>query len=276
MSLFFGHKRKKSDTKAGTEKAEQRQLLSYQVANLQGVGTRERQEDSFAFANVLDVTEIRKKGMLAVVADGMGGMQDGKEASEIAIARIREAFEGMDRQGDLALQLCGAVFDAGDEVFRRLNGGGGSTLVACILYQEQLYFASVGDSYLYLKRGQQLIRLNREQNCRTQSYLETIRLGSMEPSAGRNHEEKEALTQFLGMEGMDEVDFVRRPFPLKDGDILLICSDGVGGALSEQEILSGLTSQSPAEMCTAIEDQIWLQEKEYLDNYTMLVIQCSY
>ncbi len=276
MSLFFGHKRKKSDTKAGTEKAEQRQLLSYQVANLQGVGTRERQEDSFAFANVLDVTEIRKKGMLAVVADGMGGMQDGKEASEIAIAGIREAFEGMDRQGDLALQLCGAVFDAGDEVFRRLNGGGGSTLVACILYQEQLYFASVGDSYLYLKRGQQLIRLNREQNCRTQSYLETIRLGSMEPSAGRNHEEKEALTQFLGMEGMDEVDFVRRPFPLKDGDILLICSDGVGGALSEQEILSGLTSQSPAEMCTAIEDQIWLQEKEYLDNYTMLVIQCSY
>lgn len=276
MSLFFGHKRKEPNIKTRSEKAEQRQLLSYQVANLQGIGARERQEDSFAFANVLDVTEIRKKGMLAVVADGMGGMRDGKEASEIAIASIREAFEGMDREGDLALQLCSAVFSAGDEVFCRLNGGGGSTLVACILYKEQLYFASVGDSYLYLKRGQQLIRLNREQNCRTQGYLETIRSGSMEPSAGRNHEEKEALTQFLGMEGMDEVDFVRRPFPLKEGDILLICSDGVGGVLSEQEILSGLISQSPAEMCAAIEDQILLQEKEYLDNYTMLVIQCSY
>ena len=57
-------------------------LLSYQVANLQGRGTRERQEDSFAFANALDVTEILRRGLLAVVADGMGGLKDGREVSQ--------------------------------------------------------------------------------------------------------------------------------------------------------------------------------------------------
>ena len=51
-------------------------LLSYQVANLQGIGTRERQEDSFAFVNALDVTEMRRKGLLAIVADVMGGLNN--------------------------------------------------------------------------------------------------------------------------------------------------------------------------------------------------------
>ena len=61
-------------------------LLSYQVANLQGRGTRERQEDSFAFANALDVTEILRRGLLAVVADGMGGLKDGREVSQACVA----------------------------------------------------------------------------------------------------------------------------------------------------------------------------------------------
>lgn len=274
MNLFF--KKNKQDDKKRMSKAGQRQLLSYQVANLQGIGTRERQEDSFAFANVLDVTEIRKKGMLAVVADGMGGMEDGKQASEIVIARLREAFEKMNRKSDLSRQLCESVYMAGDEVFRILDGNGGSTVVACILFQEKLYFTSVGDSFLFLKRGKQLFRLNREQNCRTESYLQAIRCGNIDPSRGQNHWEGDALTQFLGMRDMKEVDFLRRPFALRDEDVLLICSDGVGGVLTEQEILDSLGKQNPTKMCEAIEEQIWRQERDYQDNYTALIIQCGY
>ena len=69
-----------------------KRLLSYQVANLQGVGARARQEDSFTVANAFDVTEIKEKGLLFVVCDGMGGMKDGKVASETAIASIRNSF----------------------------------------------------------------------------------------------------------------------------------------------------------------------------------------
>ena len=62
-----------------------KRLLSYNVANLQGKGSREYQEDSFGFVNALDVTEIRIKGLFAAVADGMGGMQGGREASTLVM-----------------------------------------------------------------------------------------------------------------------------------------------------------------------------------------------
>ncbi|MCM1092213.1 MAG: protein phosphatase 2C domain-containing protein [Butyrivibrio sp.] len=250
--------------------------LSYQVANLQGVGTREHQEDSFAFSNALDVTGIRKKGLLAVVADGMGGMRDGKLASETAANCLKKIFDGMDRSGDLAQQLCDGVFSAGEQVRKALDGEGGSTVVACIVYQEQMYYASVGDSFLYLKRGQQLIRLNCVHNCKNQAYLETIRSGSMNPDRGRNHREKAALTQFLGMDGLDEVDYLRRPLPLQDGDIILICSDGVGGVLTEQELALCLEEKNPSKMCAEIENAIVEKKLNSKDNYTALVIQCGY
>ena len=276
MNLFSLRRRQVHSGKNKASASTRGLLLSYQVANLQGIGTRERQEDSFAFVNVMDVTKIRKDGLMAVVADGMGGMKDGKLASETVIAVLKEDFKKMDRESDLAQQLCQSVFDAGENVCRLLNGDGGSTVVACILFQEQLYFVSVGDSFLYLKRGQELIRLNREQNCQARAYLETIRSGSMDPTEAQNHREKTALTQFLGMDGMDEMDFLRRPFLLQDEDVLLICSDGVGGVLTEQELLVCLCEESPDRMCSAIEEKIWQHDETYQDNYTALIIKCGY
>ena len=70
-------------------------LLSYQVANLQQKGARPYQEDSFAFVNALDVTEIRENGLMAIVADGMGGMEAGKQVSEMAVSCMVSAFSQM-------------------------------------------------------------------------------------------------------------------------------------------------------------------------------------
>lgn len=133
-------------------------LLTYQVANLQEVGARARQEDSFMFANAFDVTEIREKGLLFVVCDGMGGMKDGKVASETAIASIRQSFINMDRDADLAKQLKESVYLAADEVEQRLGGDGGSTLVAGILFQEkecrrQFSVSEAGESAFPVKPG---------------------------------------------------------------------------------------------------------------------------
>lgn len=253
-----------------------KRLLTYQVANLQEVGARERQEDSFTFANAFDVTEIREKGLLFVVCDGMGGMKDGKVASETAIASIRRSFVNMDRSADLAKQLKESVYLAADEVEQRLGGDGGSTLVAGILFQEKLYYASVGDSFLYLKRGDQLYRLNREHNLCCQTYLESIRSGEMDPKAGRENPEAAALTQFLGMTGLDDVDGSVRPLPVRDGDVLLACSDGVGGVLSEKELLGALSLHSSQAMCQQINQGVIAHAKRNQDNYTALIVKCLY
>ncbi len=264
------------DEPASPAPAAPKRLISYRVANLQGIGSRERQEDSFTFVNAMDVTEIRRNGLLAIVADGMGGMRDGKVASEAAIACMKADFQAMDRSGDIAAQLRDSVLKAGASVFDCLGGSGGSTIVACIFYEEKLWFANVGDSYLYLLRDGQLLHLNREHNVLHERYLETIRAGGMDPEPARSDWEKAALSQFLGMDGMDDVDYLRRPLKLHDGDRFLLCSDGVGGVLSEATIQEFMEMDTPTETCAAMERAILLQNNRYQDNFTALVVQCGY
>lgn len=250
-------------------------LLSYQVANLQQKGARPYQEDSFAFVNALDVTEIRENGLMAIVADGMGGMEAGKQVSEMAVSCMVSAFSQMQRTGDLALQLRNAVIAADDALVQRFKGIGGTTLISCIIYDEKLYFASVGDSYLYLMRGGSLYRLNREQNYRHQLYTEAISAGSIDPTEADQDPDGHRLSAFLGMGGLSDLDYLRQPLPLRDGDILLLCSDGVGGVVTESQIIQNLSNNSAAEMCLNLDESVRRASRVHQDNYTALVIRCE-
>ncbi len=250
--------------------------LSYQAANLQGIGKRERQEDAFALVNVLDVTLARDKGILAVVADGMGGMEDGQWAGKTVVSSIKRSFSDMDMSEDIAPQLVGSVRKAADEVLEGVKGLGGSTVVACIVYNEELYFASVGDSGLYLNRNHQIYRLNKAHNIKNKRYLEQIKSGILEPESARRDPEAMALTQFMGMRGFDTIDFTYRPLPLTAGDTLLLCTDGVDGVLGEESILSCLLKPSTVLACDEIEKRVSLQDRRDQDNYTAVVLTCGY
>lgn len=257
---------------AGAEPPVERQI-SYQAANLQGLGVRERQEDSFTVAGAVDAEMVREKGLLFAVCDGMGGMLDGRLASETAIQSLRQSFQDMDRSRDLAAQLEQSVYRASSEVEAKIGGSGGSTVVIGILYQGGLYYASVGDSFLYLLRDGELLRLNAEQNLRRQHYLESIREGSMDPLPYREQPGGEALTAFLGMSGLDEVDRSLRPLPIDKGDVLLACSDGVGGVLDPEEIAEALEKPTAEEMCADLEAKIVSHNRANQDNYTAIVVK---
>ena len=251
-------------------------FLSYRGAQLQQIGTRANQEDSFAFVNISDVTLMRKRGLLAVVADGMGGMKDGKIASEAAIASIKEDFENLDPALDIPAQLRDSMIKANNIVFGELNAQGGSTGVVCVFYNEHLYYTSVGDSYLILKRGDTLYHLNRKQNMFTRVCLQQIREGSVDVTPARTHEEKAALTCFLGMRELRDIDYVLRPIPLMEGDVILLCSDGVGGVLNEDQLKECLSAPVPELMCRMMHEGIEAAGRRYQDNYTALVVQCVY
>lgn len=273
MWPFSGKKQRKHQRTVAPE-PEAQSPLSYRIANLQGVGMREYQEDSFGFANVLDVTQIRDKGLLAVVADGMGGMEGGKTASDMAVNAMRRGFEKLDYGSDLALQLTECAQKANGKIFEALGGRGGTTLIACVFYSEKLYYVSVGDSYLCLKRNGQLYHLNRKHNVMYDEYLKLVRKQCIDSSTARENPEKDALTLFLGMEFVDEPDYFRRPLELERGDVVLICSDGVGGVLGDGEVLDCLSRTAPQEMCEQLESSILGKRLPYQDNYTALVIQC--
>ena len=251
-------------------------FLSYHGAQLQQTGTRPRQEDSFAFANISDVTLMRCRGLLAVVADGMGGMKDGKVDSEAAIARIKTDFESLDVTADIPAQLRDTMIRANDEIFAELGAQGGSTGIVCVFYNESLYYASVGDSFLVLKRGNNIYHLNRKQNMFTRLCLQQIRDGSLDRFPAENNPEKAALTGYLGMRELRDVDCVLRPIPLMDGDVVLICSDGVGGVLSEDQLRECLSAPVPEEMCRRMHEMVIAAGRRYQDNYTALVVRCEY
>jgi len=251
-------------------------FLSYRGAQLQQTGTRAAQEDSFAFANISDVTLMRTRGLLAVVADGMGGMKDGKLASETAISRVKADFNTLDVAADIPAQLRDTMIRANDEIYAQLGAQGGSTGIICVFYEEGLYYASVGDSYLILKRGDNLYHLNRKQNMFTRLCLRQIRDNSLDRTPAETSPEKAALTGYLGMRDLRDIDYLLRPIPLMEGDVILICSDGVGGVLTEDQLKECLSAPEPEQMCRKMHEMVVAAERRYQDNYTALVIRCEY
>ena len=245
-----------------------------QVANLQGLGARAWQEDSFTVANAFNAAAAREKGLFFAVCDGMGGMKDGRLASETAIQSLRQSFQAMDRSQDLAQQLEQSVLQASSQVEARIGGGGGSTAVVGILYQDRLYYASVGDSFLYLLRDGVLLKLNAEHNLLHQKYLEAIQSGDLDPLPYQTLPDAAALTAFLGMMGLDQVDCSVSPLPIDGGDVLLACSDGVGSVLSPEEIAEALQKPTAEEMCADLEEKIASYNRLNQDNYTAIVIKC--
>lgn len=248
--------------------------LSFQCAAVQGIGSRENQEDAYALVNATDVTKICKEGLLALVADGMGGLERGEIASHLGIQTITDDFYAMDRTEQLETQLRESVLHAADIVYGALQGQGGSTIIACILYDEQLYYAGLGDSFLYLLRDGKLIKVNREHNMRQQHYLRCIHAGRMDASVHDSIPQQGAVTSFLGIDQLDDLDWLCKALPLQEEDVLLLCSDGVSGVLNLQEIAEAMSQLDANNAAAMLQSLVLSKSIANQDNFTAVVIRC--
>lgn len=249
-------------------------FLSFEIANLQGVGTRERQEDSFSILNAFDPEKARQKGFGFLVCDGMGGMKDGKVASETAIQSLRAYLDQLDMNGDIHDQLSRTIYAASSDVERILGGEGGSTLILGLIYHEHMYFASVGDSFLYLFRDGMLYQMNCFHTMKNDIYRDIIGEDTWNLDAARNHPEAPALSSFLGMTGLENIEVCHRSLPLKRGDTIMACSDGVAGTLSEAEIMQALSVAEISNIPAILENGIISYRKPNQDNYTAVILRC--
>ena len=130
--------------------------LKLDIGNAQIIGNREKQDDSFG-------TSLRPYAVFAIVADGIGGYQDGKLASEIAVATYIDEFEKRDVTENMtyffqksAVLANGHIRDEFGEV------KGGTTQVSVIIVEDRMYWSSVGDSNIAVLRKGRLIEVNRK------------------------------------------------------------------------------------------------------------------
>ena len=247
--------------------------ISLQVGNIQGVGDREDQEDSFAVLNSADPGRLRSQGLFAMVADGMGGMADGKAASQLTVDVFRSRFSQWEEDPFPPEWLYQGACTASDQVFGQLGGASGTTLVAVHILENRLHWVSVGDSAIFIKRGDGVFQLNREHTYLNQLYARELEEETIDKTRAQQDADARRLTSFVGIDHLKEVDLNLRPWILQPGDVILLCSDGISGVLSPPE-LSEAMSLKPDQGCALLETMVLEKQIPGQDNYTGVMIAC--
>ena len=247
--------------------------LAIRVANLQGIGEREEQEDSFAVLNATALAELSSQGLFALVADGMGGMEGGRQASEWAADFFVQLFRERDPKRSVPEWFYQSVHVVSDSVYRQFGGRSGTTLVAVHLLKDRLHWLSVGDSAIYLARDGGVFQLNREHTCLNQLYLQELEQPVIDKAQAEQDEDARRLSSFIGIDRLAEVDLNLRPLTLKRGDALLLCSDGISGVLTPPELLEAMTL-APKEGAELLEHMVLEKGVPGQDNYTGILIAC--
>lgn len=244
------------------------------AASLTDVGRqRSNNEDSFLYWEPDSDDEFRLKGRLAVVADGMGGYEGGQEASRLAVETVRSVYDNA-FGGSPQDTLIGALEAAHQNIQRFALEhpqfyGMGTTCTALAIVGRELSFAHVGDSRLYLIRGESISRLTRDH-----SYVgRLVETGIVRSEDAESHPQRHILTAALGS-GRDVTPHVpEHPTSLEEGDILLLCTDGLWGVVGDADLARVAQTNPPVEACQKLVDMAL--ERGGPDNITVLVLRVS-
>jgi len=211
--------------------------LELEFAHLSDVGrVRGHNEDYLGHAAPESPEQTRHLGWLFAVADGVGGEELGEVASRTAIEAVVAGFQAAP-SGEMHSALLQRLVQAANikvyETGRDTGHGGvrmGTTMVACALRYDRATVAHVGDSRCYLIRRNHAVALTRDHTV----VNDQVRLGVMSAKDAAKADTRHVLSRSLGGELFVSVDVSEHH--VLPGDILLLCSDGLHGALSPQDI----------------------------------------
>lgn len=242
------------------------------LGNAQDRGARPYQEDSLGFSD-LSEEKVLTKGVMAVMADGMGGLSNGKEASENAVRMFLSCFNDYDGKIEISEILPDIVEQIDENIHRGFNDEGvhtGTTLVAAMVKRGKLYWVSVGDSRLLLIRKNKVIQAT-EDGDYLNDLLEAVIDGEITREEAFSDEQRNSLPYFIGRGNGIKIDSNKTGLALKDGDTLILCSDGVYNAISKEEILESITDDAQ-ETAEKLKDAVLAKEYVTQDNLTAVVM----
>ncbi|MDR1427320.1 MAG: serine/threonine-protein phosphatase [Bifidobacteriaceae bacterium] len=226
---------------------------------------RESQQDAFALSRLPPDDAVPTFHM--ILADGMGGADQGAVIAQTAVSALRAVLDSMAPE-DPFERVTDAIVEVNTRVNTAYEERGGTTLIVARAVGGRLWFASVGDSQLYLWRAGRIYEMNQRHEYLTDLYAEAL-AGRTTVAEALADPQMGALTSFIG--GGDlAIDATRRPFPLRPGDTLLACSDGVSDTLGVAA-LEDCLGAGPDAACAAIVGLIRERDLPDQDNYTALV-----
>lgn len=235
-------------------------------------GKRKKQEDTIYY-------QVKNNVGMAVVCDGMGGLEEGDWASYIAVRLMKKHFN---RNIDLnnipsfyyneIHHLDNVICKLEDDNSKQLISG--TTYTSVIVSDNKLYWASVGDSKVYVYSQGRLMCLTRTHNYRLQLEQELEK--GMITQDVYNEEMKKGycLISYLGVGNMEYYDVSQEPLRLMNGDVVLVCSDGVFSSMNDLEMINAINnSRNASDIVNKIINQIEAKNKKSQDNASLVVLK---
>ncbi len=242
--------------------------MKYTIFQDTRIGKRPYQQDRIAHWNTRDA-------LFLVVADGMGGHAHGDIAAQIAVDCLGGAFnaEAKPRVADPDMFLYRAIGRAHAMIVHQAQRQGladspRTTVVACLVQEGYAYWSFVGDSRLYVIRDGRIVTRTRD-HTPVQMLIDS---GRIREEAAATHPDRNKLLQCLGGPRAPRVEPTAHA-RLSQNDIVLLCSDGFWGPLTQRQLLMGLLGK---EMKTALPELITLAETRAgprCDNVSVLAIE---
>lgn len=207
---------------------------AFEMTMLSVLGDREAQEDCFGY-------DLKNGEGLVVICDGMGGHDGGRIASSVAVEKILSAYRAQYPCAEPTNCLIGAANEADRTVAALTNAEGkplraGTTMVAVVVRDGELFWTSVGDSRAYLFRGSEFVQITEDHNY--QLVLDERLAGGVisREEFERESLRGEALISFLGIGDLRIIDYNAVPLKLYKDDKILLMSDGLYKLVSDEEI----------------------------------------
>lgn len=204
---------------------------------------RSENQDFGTYTTPAEERESHPGGRLLVVADGMGGHRGGATASRLAGETVKAQYLGSE-EADVAAALRYALARANARIYTESQAnpdlrGMGTTTSALVVRNNNAWFAHVGDSRIYLIRGGAIKQLTEDHSL----VASMVREGLLTSSEAENHPRRNVLQRSMGVGEEVEID-VSGPFPVQEGDLFILCSDGLHGVVKEGELLEVASSMA--------------------------------
>lgn len=205
---------------------------------------RETNEDCIRSIHPGDPAVVKKKGSLALVADGMGGHSAGEVASSMAVSVISRAYYEDPAAPQTALMK--AFHKANRQIYEaslkdKNLSGMGTTCTALVINDGVAFAAHVGDSRLYLVRDEQIYVMTEDHS----EVMEMVKRGLISLEAARHHPDKNVILRALGSHPDIEISTWDKAFPVREGDRFLLCSDGLYDLVEDEEIKQTILGGEP-------------------------------